>query len=410
MIRPAAEELRKSRRPVLLHQPALRSPAGALAGVCILLAAACSNTPPTVSSGTPGTPFAGSPSASPLFTLNPTRFGHLPPASPSNLQTLPISCTGDVGNTDPVAIVTITGRTGVFLRDYADEANPQNFCSFGEGVVVTEILDPHHVVISSPVPAVVELPSTQAFELGIAGRLVAVAPDLSQALWVSTAKPPTLHDSWDTGNVPIQTYPAAATTCADVDTVSRPGAFSRDGHFGFALWNQGPHGATYLNVVGSKAAAFALIPPAVGWGKAGGPRMALWSPVASQLFYEQQGNVWRWSAATGAARFRTGVSWIDPAISPDGTRIAYGVRGPNGVSIVHIIDAKTGSDLGAVSTAGRSHPFFLTDDLVWVTGDQRGCGAANRSTFVYDLRDQTETQSSLAQVWATWPSTSALGG
>ena len=387
------------------HHPALRFAAGTLAAVC-LLGAACSTTPPKVSSGAS----AGTPSASPLFTLNPTRFGHLPAASSPSLGSLPISCTGDVGSTDPVAIVTISGRTGVFLRDYADESNPQNFCSFGEGVVVAEILDPHHVVISSPVAAVVELPSTQMFELGIAGQLVAVAPDLSQALWVSRTSPPTLYDSWDAGNVAIQTYPAVPITCADADTVSRQGAFSRDGHFGFALWNQGPKGATYLNVVGSRAAVFALIPPTAGWGKAGGPRMAVWSPVSGQLFYLQQGNVWRWSTATGAVRFRTGVSWIDPTISPDGKRIAYGVRGPTGGSIVHIIDAATGADLGAVSTDARSHPFFLTDDLIWVRGDQQGCAAGNRSTFVFDLRDQTETQSSLAQVWATWPSTSALGG
>jgi WD40-like Beta Propeller Repeat len=353
---------------------------------------------------------SGSPSASPLFTLNPTRFGRLPPATSPSLQSLPISCTGDVGNTDPVAIVTIIGRSGLFLRDYADEANPQNFCSFGEGVVVAEILDPHHVVISSPVAAVVELPSTQVFELGIAGRLVAVAPDLSQVAWVSRAGPPTLHDSWDAGDVPIQIYPPATTTCADVDTVSRSGAFSRAGHFGYALWNQGPRGATYLNVLSNQAAAFALIPPAAGWGQAGGPRMALWSPVSGQLYYEQQGNVWRWTTAAGAARFRTGLSWIDPTISPDGKRIAYSVRGSNGVSIVRIIDATSGADLGTESTDGRSHPFFLTDDLLWVRGDQSGCATGNRSTFVYDLRDQTETQSSLAQVWATWPATSALGG
>ena len=323
---------------------------------------------------------------------------------------LPISCTGDVGNTDPVAIVTIKGRAGEFLRDYVDSASPQNFCSFGEGVVVTEILDPHHVVISNPVAAVVELPSAQAFELGIAGRLVAVAPDLSQVLWISAASPPTLHDSWDAGNVAIQAYPPAAQACADTDTVSRSGAFSRDGHFGYALRDQGPKRATYLNVVGNRAPAFAVIPPAGGWGGQGGPRMAVWSPVSDELYYEQQGNVWRWTPAAGAAQFKTGVSWIDPAISPNGKRIAYAVRGSTGVSIVHVIDASSGADVSTVSSDGRSRPLFLTDDLIWVRGDQRGCAAGNRSTFVYDLRDQTETQSSLDQVWTAWPSTSALGG
>jgi len=379
--------------------------------VVALLLTACGNSPPTVTSHTSGSPPIGGPSSSPLFSLNPTQFGHLPSASPPTVHsTLPISCTGDVGNTDPVAIVTISGREGEFLRDYADEASPQNFCSFGQGIAVTQILDPHHVVITSPVAAVVELPSTQVFELGIGGPLVAVAPDLSQVMWVSRSNPPTLQDSWDAGNVQVQVYPPTRTTCADADTVSRSGAFSRDGHNGYAFWDQGPKTATYLNVVGNKAPVFALVPPAGGWGRQGGPRMAVWSPVSDQLYYEQQGSVWRWNPAAGASQLKAGVSWIDPAISPDGKRIAYAVRGSNGVSIVHIIDATSGADQGTVSSDGRSHPFFLTDDLIWLKGDQRGCAAGNRSTFVYDLRDQTETQSSLDQVWATWPSTSALGG
>jgi len=198
--------------------------------------------------------------------------------------------------------------------------------------------------------------------------------------------------------------------CADADTVSRPGAFSRDGHNGYVLWDQGRKAATYLNVVGNRAPVFALVPPAGGWGRLGGPRMAVWSPVSDQLYYEQQGSVWRWNPAAGASKLKAGVSWIDPAISPDGKRIAYAVRGSNGVSIVHVIDAISGADQGTASSDARSRPFFLTNDLVWLKGDQKGCAAGNRSTFIYDLRDQTETQSSLDQVWATWPSTSALGG
>ena len=364
-----------------------------------------------MTSGTPGSPPTASPSPSPLFTLNPNQFGHLPPANPATLKSaLAISCTGDIGNTDPVAAVTIGGRTGEFLRDYVDPASPQNFCSFGQGITVSEILDPHHVMITSPVPAVVELPSGQVFELGIAGTLVAVAPDLSQVLWVSGTSPPTLHDSWDAGNVEIQTYPPAGKPCGDADTASRAGAFSRDGHFGYALWDQGPTTPTYLNMVASRAPAFALVPPSGGWGKLGGPRMAVWSPVSDQLYYEQQGDVWRWTPAGGASRLKSGLSWIDPAISPDGKRIAYAVRGTNGVSIVHVMDATSGADQGTVSSDGRMRPFFLTNNWIWLKGDERGCSVGNRSTFVYDLRDESETQSSLDQVWATWPSTSALGG
>ena len=385
--------------------------AGAVAVASLVVA--CSNAPPAVTSGSPAISgsLAASPTPSPLFTLTPGLFGHLPAASPATLKTtLEISCVGDVGDTDPVAVVTIRGRTGEFLRDYADSASPRNFCSFGPGIVVNEILDPHHVVIESPIPAVVQLPSGPTFELGIHGKLVAVAPDLSQLLWVSRANPPTLHDTWDAGDVLIQPYPPFGKACMDADTASRYGAFSRDGRYGYALWDQGATTPTYLNVVGNRVAVFALPPPAAGWGALGGPRMAVWSPIKEQLYYEQQGNLWTWTPAGGSSRLKSGVKWIDPAISPDGKRIAYAVRGANGLSIVHLMDAGSGADQGTVSSDGRKRPFFLTNDLIWLKGDERGCTVNQRSTFVYDLRDQTETQSSLDHVWATWPSTSALGG
>jgi hypothetical protein len=306
--------------------------------------------------------------------------------------------------------VTILGRPGTFLRDYADPANPRNFCSFGSGIAVSEILDPHHVVIESPAAAVVELPSGQPFELGISGKLVAVAPDLSQVLWISRTNPPALRVSWDAGDVTIQHYPPFGNPCGDADSASRYGAFSRSGKYGYSLWDQGPATPTYLNVVGNRAAVFALPPPAAGWGPGGGPRMAVWSPVLEQLYYEQQGNLWTWTPSRGASQLKSGVRWVDPAISPDGKRIAYAVRGTDGRSIVHLMDAASGADKGTVSADSRKRPFFLTNDLIWLKGDERGCTINQKSTFVYDLRDQTETQSSLEKVWATWPSTSALGG
>jgi hypothetical protein len=379
----------------------------------LLLVAACGNSPPTVTGGSPSasSSLTASPTPSPLFTLTPGQFGHLPAASPATLTTpLQVTCSGDVGAADPVAIVTIHGRTGLYLRDYVDSASPRNFCAFGLGIAITEILDPHHVVIESPVPAVVELPSGTAFELGIHGKLVAVAPDMSQVMWISSAKPPTLHVSWDGGDVPIQQYPPAGKPCGDADTASRYGAFSHDARYGYALWDQGPTTPTYLNVVGNKASVFALPPPVAGWGSLGGPRMAVWSPVSDRLYYEQQGNLWTWTPSAGPAQLKSGLRWIDPAISPDGKRIAYAVRGSNGLSIVHLMDAASGADQGTVSTDSRKRPFFLTNDLIWLKGDEKGCTVNLHSPFVYDLRDQTETQSSLDQVWATWPSTSALGG
>jgi hypothetical protein len=106
---------------------------------------------------------------------------------------------------------------------------------------------------------------------------------------------------------------------------------------------------------------------------------------------------------------KQGLTWIDPAISGDGKRIAYAQRESSGRSIVRLMD-NSGNDLGQVGFGARTRPFFLTNDLIWLKSDQQGCAAGGPNTYVYDIRDQTETQSALDWVYATWPATSALGG
>src|SRR6266705_310545 len=76
-------------------------PAYALA--LVVLIAACGNSPPKVTSNGTPSPSSPSPSSSPLFTVNPNQFGHLPAATPGTLKgPLPITCTGDIGSSDPV--------------------------------------------------------------------------------------------------------------------------------------------------------------------------------------------------------------------------------------------------------------------------------------------------------------------
>ncbi len=366
----------------------------------IFLVAACGSAPAARATPTPSS----------LVNSVPG-FGHLPAATSARLNSpLPIACTGNAGGTDPIAIVTIHGQDGLFLRDYADSANPVNICSIGAGVSVSEILDPHHLVITyGPRSAVVEVPSGRVFELGIPGELVAVAPDLSQVLWLSITDPPELHDSWDRGDVLIQRYMTIGGRCGDADIDSRLGAFSRSAKYGYSIWNAVPNMA-YLNVVGHRAGVFSVKPPTGGWGQSGGPGMGLWSPIADTLYYAQQSNIWTWTHAAGAKQFKAGIDWIDPAMSADGKHIVYAVRLADGRSTVHLMDPVTGADQGQLGSGFRKRPFFLTTNLIWLKGDEQGCIGGDQTPYIYDLRDHTETSSRLDMVWATWPSTSALGG
>src|ERR1700704_4842073 len=108
----------------------------------MVLVAACGS--PTVGDGANAMPK----SSSPTFAQEPSALGHLPRATATRLNTTaPATCVGDVGATDPVAIVTLKGEARQVLRDYADDAHPRTFCSFDETLYVSSILDPHHVLV-----------------------------------------------------------------------------------------------------------------------------------------------------------------------------------------------------------------------------------------------------------------------
>ena len=307
-----------------------------------------------------------------------------------------------------MAVVTLHGQTNPVLRDYADEAHPRTFCSFGDGVFPFAILDPHHVVINyGAATAVLELPSGRAFEIGVNGFVVAVAPDFSQVLSFSYGDFAALHDMWDQGDVVIQEYPTPAGRCGGGPW---PGAFSRDAKYGFAIWDQG-RAATYLNVVGNHNGVFALATPPGGWPNGQQPSMGVWSPVEDKLYYNELGAIWTWTPSAGATQLRSGLLWGYPAISGDGKHIAHVVWGPNYSSAtVHLMDPSSGADFGQIGAGQRFVSMFLTNDLIWMRTEGQGCGPAQPTSYIYDLRDKSESPSSLDWVSATWPATSALGG
>jgi len=320
------------------------------------------------------------------------------------------TCTANPGDFDPLAVVRLHGQSSWVLRDYANEAHPFNVCTFSPMTIVLGFIDAHHLsVIDGYNLEVLEVPSGTLYDVNVNSFALAVAPDYSHVLWM-TQDVQSLHDSWAGHDSVLQRYPPIGAPCGDPDVNSNPIAFTHDAHYAYALWNQDTIATTYLNVISNHRSVLGLAPPAAGWGAAGGPLMAVWNPVTDALYYAQQGSVWTWTADGGAQVFAPSLRWIDPTLSPDGNRIAYAVRDAKGRATVHLLDPATAKPLAALGAGARTQPFFLTNDLVWMRGDAKGCGAASPATYVYDLRNHSEGRSIIDAVSATWPAASAIGG
>ncbi|HET7338013.1 MAG TPA: hypothetical protein VFK22_00575 [Candidatus Dormibacteraeota bacterium] len=309
-----------------------------------------------------------------------------------------------------MGVVVMNGGNGYVLRDYADEDHPRNLCTFGTNAIPDGILDPHHLVmVADGFAAVVEIPSGAIHELSLQYvSQYAIPADLSQVLWFPVDAT-TLPDTWDGHDVTLQQYPTTAGRCGAPDIDSKSIAFSRDSRYGYALWLQNHPNTTYLNVVFDHQNAFTLAPPTAGWPASGGPLMAVWSP-SDVLYFTQAGDVWTWSPSAGPKVLKSGLHWMDPSISPDGTRLVYMSRDSSGVATVHLMDPSTGVIGAQIGGAGFDFPFFLTNDLIWVHADIPGCIGGQPATYIYDLRTNTLYPSALQWVLRTWPATSALGG
>lgn len=334
---------------------------------------------------------------------------HLPAGTkPAFTDPRLISCTGNPGPTDPVAIVVMHGQSNPVLRDYANEDHPVNVCTFGLALI-DYILSPHLLEMTvDGAPALVEVPSGTIHELGTQVGTYAISPDLSHFVWFSSDWQ-SLHDTWDGHDVVLQQYPQIGGRCGSPDIDSKPIGFTRDGRFAFGLWTENFQSTAYLNVIANHQRTFGLAPPAAGWPGAGGPLMAVWSP-SDTLYYTLGGDVWTWSQASGPKDLKVGTRWIAPAISADGKHIAYMSRDSAGTSTVHLMDPSTGAIGVQVGGAGMDWPYFLTTDLMWVHADVTGCVGGAPPTYIYDLRNNTLYPSALDLVERTWPATSALGG
>lgn len=161
----------------------------------------------------------------------------------------------------------------------------------------------------------------------------------------------------------------------------------------------------------------------------GGPNFRLWTS-AGKLLKDNAGGIYEMSTWSGnnlytvdssgvvvmrdgivVAPWLPGVRWLRPKGSPGGGQIVYGATDKSGWDHVYVVDTAT-KKVRELKKA-RTEPVFLTSRYIWYQGE-RACLAtdacdgslpviANGKSYIYDLKDGTETESIITSVLDVWP-------
>ncbi len=142
--------------------------------------------------------------------------------------------------------------------------------------------------------------------------------------------------------------------------------------------------------------------------------MSVWS--GSGLFFRDGSGVEVWRGGTQSLLLPS-LAWIRPMASPAGGQIVYATQDGSGVAHVGVLDTTTGNSAGKTREIAKSRvePVFLNSHLIWyreerpcVPADPPPCGGSvttieTGTTYIYDLQDNTETESRITAVFDVWP-------
>lgn len=365
------------------------------------------------------------PPASALPASSPDPSVPWPPTTPRGEEPV-VTCSGEIGPTDPVAVVTLADKNGDYgetvLRNYADIANPTTVCK-GVGWWA-RLLDARHVWTFGCSEdaeseyrcgfAVVDLPEVtyhwyrMPTDGGSGGTVAALAADLQTIAWqrYDDQGGRELHVADETGDHLVFRFPTPDGLCGSPIN-SNPAAFSRSGDYLYVLDQSIPERYT-LVVVGGHDVRFTVEPPQAGWPAGGAPLMALWSPVGDTLYYRKGANIYEWTPNGGRRRILTGVPWLYPTMTPDGRHLVYSLEKADGN---HDLYLATMPDLGSARriATNRNHPVFLNNRQLWYRSEVGGAcaGPGTPRPLVYNIRSGDEASSILVEVSWIWPGTSS---
>ncbi|HYM97038.1 MAG TPA: hypothetical protein VET26_07050, partial [Candidatus Sulfotelmatobacter sp.] len=271
-------------------------PALAAVAVIAIVAAGCRNAGTTsVQSSTNRSPGVTSlPTAleTPKSTTN--SFTVLPPAAPvaaaSEARLSGIACSGAIGTSDPVAVVTLHSG-GQVLRDYADPLHPRTACTFPPDLFGISLIDAHHIVVSvyADLFAVVDLPEVRYswFQLptpsGEFSDFVAVSPGLDEVVYLSadlTDNTDKVHLATRSGDQVVASLPNPHGGRCGSPEDSKLGAYTHSGAHLFVLDQPFPTLNSLLLMQGATTVLKVTPPGSVpqgGWAQGAQPAMAVWS-------------------------------------------------------------------------------------------------------------------------------------
>jgi hypothetical protein len=139
----------------------------------------------------------------------------------------------------------------------------------------------------------------------------------------------------------------------------------------------------------------AFVPPS---GISSNATMATWGRRSDRLYYRDQVGVRTWDAgSTSVGTLATALHWYDPAPSPDDRSIAYTEIDAQFVPHVRLLDLQS-NQTASTAGAARSHPIFITADLIWYLEEQPcqseclgGPSQTSGKVLAYNLKTKSET-------------------
>ena len=134
-------------------------------------------------------------------------------------------------------------------------------------------------------------------------------------------------------------------------------------------------------------------------------RMGVWASQPSRLYFRSlDGQVTRWDPTAGAALVASGIIWVRPRASRDGTSIAYSSGGPAEIPDFHLFSVRE----NAVAPGGhsaRAESRFIGPGLIWYVAAvpcQCPLTYLPGEPYVYEVSSGSESATRLLSVDDVW--------